>query len=417
MGRKYKKSPGSRKYRDYTEDDIERAIHDITNGNCTIGQAKNIYNISRNTLKNKLNGKHTKKPGGQSYLTEAEEDVIERHLLLLCDYGLPLDTFDLRVMVRTYLDINRKVSKFSNNLPGIEWTRCFIKRRGLTQRIADNVSMQRAKLSPDIVYNFFDNYEKEVIVEVDGEQVAIPPSNVWNYNETNLTDDPEKERIICKRGQRYPDRVKNSSKSGTSIMMCGNAAGETLPPYIVYRSAKLNESWTEQGPRGARYACSQSGWFDISIFEDWFFSTALPRLKNQEGRKILIGDNFSSHISFKVLEECKKHNIVFVFLPPNSTHLMQPLDMAFFHPMKVLWTLIVAEMKKAQTKTLFPVLLHKLIEDLKISEVDNLVNGFGRTGLFPVNRYAVLERLPNYNFQSRDLELVSAAFLTYSKLG
>ena len=40
----------------------------------------------------------------------------------------------------------------------------------------------------------------------------------------------------------------------------------------------------------------------------------------------MIGDNLSSHISEAVICKCAKYHIKFVCLPPNSTHLSQPLD-------------------------------------------------------------------------------------------
>lgn len=58
----------------------------------------------------------------------------------------------------------------------------------------------------------------------------------------------------------------------------------------------------------------------------------------ENGPVVLIGDNLSSHISIKVLELCEHNNILFsVCLPPNNTHLTQPLDVTFFGPMKKLW--------------------------------------------------------------------------------
>lgn len=61
-------------------------------------------------------------------------------------------------------------------------------------------------------------------------------------------------------------------------MMAGNAEGELLPPYIVYRADNLYPTWTENGPQGTRYNRSKSGWFDERIFDDWFHSLALPFL-------------------------------------------------------------------------------------------------------------------------------------------
>lgn len=128
-------------------------------------------------------------------------------------------------------------------------------------------------------------------------------------------------------------------------MFCDSAKGELLPPYVVYKSKQLWSIWTEQGPKDARYNNSPSGWFDMNIFNDWFFTQILPILKKQEGPKVIIGDNLSSHISVDVLNACDKNNIRFVCLPPNSTHLTQPLDVAFFHPMKVAWRKILTEWK------------------------------------------------------------------------
>lgn len=83
--------------------------------------------------------------------------------------------------------------------------------------------------------------------------------------------------------------------------------------------------------------CSKSGWFDSISFEDWFELTFLPNVRNLDGPKVIIGDNLSSHISLKVLKSCEDNNVRFICLPPNSTHLTQPLDVAFFAPLKRIW--------------------------------------------------------------------------------
>jgi hypothetical protein len=74
---------------------------------------------------------------------------------------------------------------------------------------------------------------------------------------------------------------------------------------------------------------------DVTTFENWFISHLLPILKKQAGRKILIGDNLSSHFSSNGLILCQENDIDFVCLPPNSTHLSQPLDIAYFRPLKM----------------------------------------------------------------------------------
>jgi DDE superfamily endonuclease len=67
-----------------------------------------------------------------------------------------------------------------------------------------------------------------------------------------------------------------------------------------------------RGPPGTRYNTSKSGWFYSCIFEDWFQNLALPTLKRQVGKKIIIGDNLSSHISDNVIRLCRENEIEFV---------------------------------------------------------------------------------------------------------
>lgn len=175
---------------------------------------------------------------------------------------------------------------------------------------------------------------------------GIPPSNIMNYDETNLADDPGRPKVITKRGCKYPERVMNSSKSSVSLMYAACADGTILPPYVVYKSLHLYDTWTVGGPNGARYNRSKSGWFDMQCFSDWFEKIALPYLKRLPDEKVMIGDNLSSHLSTEVIRQCETHNIKFCFLPPNATHLLQPLDVAFFRPMKIAWRKVLAKWKK-----------------------------------------------------------------------
>ena len=49
----------------------------------------------------------------------------------------------------------------------------------------------------------------------------MPPDNIINYDETNLSDDPWHKKVIMKRGVKHRERIMNSSKSAASIMYAG----------------------------------------------------------------------------------------------------------------------------------------------------------------------------------------------------
>lgn len=119
--------------------------------------------------------------------------------------------------------------------------------------------------------------------------------------------------------------------------------------------------------------------------------------------QILIGDNLSSHFSNDVLAACEKYDIAFICLPSNATHLMQPLDVAFYAPLKKYWRQILTDWKKNEgrklstlSKDVFPQLLKKLhnrlTEDGKGSQ--NLISGFRKAGLYPFDPMQPKRRLP-----------------------
>ena len=60
-----------------------------------------------------------------------------------------------------------------------------------------------------------------------------------NYDETNLCNNPGRKKVIAKRGLKHKERVMNSTKSATSIVYAGCAAGSLLPPYVVYKATNM----------------------------------------------------------------------------------------------------------------------------------------------------------------------------------
>nr|CAI5855786.1 unnamed protein product [Callosobruchus analis] len=156
-----------------------------------------------------------------------------------------------------------------------------------------------------------------------------------------VCDDPGRKRVICRRGCKYPERVMNSTKSNTSVMFCGSAAGLALSPYNYHLQGRTSLIHLEL--------------FNVHLF---------PVLKQQ--------DNLSSHISPNVLRFCQENYIAFVCLPPNSTHLTQPLDIAYFRPLKIKWKQALTAWKESEQgkraqclpKEQFPSLLKKTLDDL-----------------------------------------------------
>ena len=112
-------------------------------------------------------------------------------------------------------------------MPRVDWLNSFKERHNLTQRLSDNVKGTRAEVTQETIHKYFDNLS----VTLEG----VAPGNLYNYDETNVTDDPGAKKVIVHRGIRRIERKIEHSKQSISVMFCGNAKGEFLPPMVVYK--------------------------------------------------------------------------------------------------------------------------------------------------------------------------------------
>ena len=145
----------------------------------------------------------------------------------------------------------------------------------------------------------------------------------------------------------------------------------------------------------------------MAVFEDWFEKLFLPEVRRIPGTKVLIGDNLASHISTNVIELCRLNDVEFVCLPPNSTHVLQPLDVAVYGPLKNLWRKILRELldkepdAKALNKPKFPGLLKILTERLDSKAL--LPKGFEKCGIFPISCDKPFSRIPDKQFSAEQM--------------
>lgn len=417
MGRVYKKKVGARQYKNYTQATVEEAVRRIRLNQLSLQEASDAYKIPRRTLWNKLRKRHLEKPGAPTSLTEVEERHIVDVLLASAEYGSPLTSFELRLIVKRYLDKSgRIISKFRNNTPGPDWGLNFLDRHKerLTQRSCQNIKGVRAEKSEVEINAYFNRLEESL--------QGVPEENVLNYDETNLSDDPGQRKCIFRRGTKYPERVMNTSKSATSVMFSITANGEVLAPYVVYKAERIYDQWVIGGPPNTRYNRSKSGWFDSFCFEDWFQNIALPWARKRNGPKVIIGDNLSSHLNLNIIVACQRNNIRFIFLPPQSTHLTQPLDVGYYGPLKKCWRKILTNYKmqnpreKVVQKSSFPGLLKHLVNELKLTDTKNIQSAFRATGIVPLNRDEVLKKLPNARAEEHGISnAISETLLDYLK--
>lgn len=415
--RDFKRKLGGRTYRDYTPEQLKEALACIRKTRRSPDDVGREYGIPGRTLRDKLSGRHTNAAGHPTALGKEVEESLVIHLKTVAKWGMPLTILDLRNIVKSYLDsMKMKVLVFVDNRPGRDWAFLFLKRNKeqLTTRLCQNIKSARARVGRNDIQEYFDNLKTEKIED-------IPADHILNYDETNFVDNPGTKKMIFHRGVKYPERVINFSKGNVTVMFSATASGTLLPPFVVYKANKMWSSWCLNGPKGCRYSNTPSGWFDGPMFEEWFTVIVVPWARKLSGQKLIIGDNLSAHISHRVIELCEQHKIKFILLPPNTTHLTQPLDVCVYRPMKIRWREVVEKYKTSNPlsvsieKSRFPFLLKSMLENMKESLVDDIISGFETAGIRPLDPSKILDKLPSSG--SPDEQAVSVglsnSFLEY----
>ena len=117
MVRNYKKGNNKRPYLNYDLNVMKAAVDNVKAG-MKIGIAAENYQVSCTTLQRHVYG--TNKPGRPSVLRAEEETVIADTLKQIALWGIGFDSFDLKILVKYYLDsIGKYEERFKNNWPGM----------------------------------------------------------------------------------------------------------------------------------------------------------------------------------------------------------------------------------------------------------------------------------------------------------
>lgn len=391
MPRKHIHKLGTPYRRNYQLQNLENALEAIVDGGLSFRQAEEQFGVPRATLYRRYRGQNGDRLGKPPVLNTNEENSIVEAITVASKFGYPFTIRLLKEFVQQYL--NRKgvnIPCFANNLPGDNWTTFFLQRhQELSNRMSQNIKRARAEVNEAVITDYF----QELAISI----AEVPDENIINYDETNLTDDPGNEKVLVQRGCKHASRIMDTSKSSTSIMFAATGNGTLLPPYVVFAGKHLYPEWVENAPSGTRFNRSDSGWFDADTFEDWFNTIALPYFRRKEGRRVLIGDNLRSHMSYDIARQCEENDISFIFFPANATHVCQPLDVAVFRPMKEAWRKILRDWKMKYRgpipKGKFASKLKELLTVLEPNMSTYIKSGFRATGIIPLDPAHVLKKL------------------------
>ena len=161
---------------------------------------------------------------------------------------------------------------------------------------------------------------------------------IYNLDETGCNTNPcRKKLFFAKSACDVYMLAPNCRKTMYTVLFTGNAAGEYLPPMIVYKGKNMYESWTLGGPDGCKFANTYSSWMEDHVFENWFHGSFVPAVAEKEKPVVVFLDGHGSHLTYKTVVTAVAEKIEIVCLPPHTSHALQPMDITVFGPWKNNW--------------------------------------------------------------------------------
>lgn len=288
-------------------------------------KAAKVLNIPISSLRTRLKNKDISEPrtGRLPVFTEDLEKCLADRIksLSLIFYGLPATT--IRKIAYQYAEDNCIKHNFDKRaqMAGYDWLQGFLGRNMISAR---RLNASKTFKSEDV--QMFYKLLGELI-----EKHGFGPKDIYNCAETQVTTLHAPGKLSAIKGKK---RVGTSLETAHLTLLCAvNADGSFVPPMFIFPRKRITPQLEKDGLKGAVWKCSDDGLVNEHLFFEWLQRFASHAQPSPQKPILLILDNHPSHISVRIDEFCEENDIHMLSLPPNASHIMQPLG-TFFKQLK-----------------------------------------------------------------------------------
>jgi hypothetical protein len=291
---------------------------------------------------------------------------------------------------------NRLLADRDASPVGKRWASNFVKRQlELTTRFNRKYDYQRAKCEdPATIRKWFSLVENIIT------KYGITLADIYNFDETGFLMGMIASGMVVTGAERRGRRksVQPGSREWVTVIQAINAEGWAIQPFIVVAGQYHLSSWYQESnlPGDWAIATTKNGWTDNETGFEWLKHFDQHTKTRSNGRyRLLILDGHESHRSTKFETYCKNNNIATLCMPPHSSHLLQPLDVGCFGPLKHAYGrqieyLIRCSITHISKTEFFPAFYAAFQAAMTKS---NIQGGFRGAGLVPLDPENVLSKL------------------------
>lgn len=219
------------------------------------------------------------------------------------------------------LIFNKKLNGLDHFNASTGWLRNFKKRNGIRC-----LGVHGEVLSADAsnIEKFISNFNAFI------ERENYSPEFIYNADETGLNWKtlPHKTFVLADEKKALGYKI---IKERITIMACSNVTGDNKIKILVIGKSKKPRAIKNVKCLPVAYKSQNKAWMNTELFIEWYDEIFIPEVKDfqkrigKDEKVLLLVDNAPSHPLESLLErENGKFRVV--FLPPNVTSLLQPMD-------------------------------------------------------------------------------------------
>ena len=400
------------KRRQWDQENMDMALAEVRSKSKTASEAAKYYKIPRKTLTDRIskNIKDDCKAGDAgTYLSDEHELSLCSYIEYMAKRGFPL-TISQVMMYAWVIDKTKGKNKFGEKGPCYGWWLGFKARHPESAKLRKPDSLDRGRALFSTVDNLRTYFQllKSVLDEGD---FWTRPQDVYNCDETVVDLNKSAQKVVVPRRFRTSHSRQVASSEHVTIHCCVSAAGNTVPPFIIYKAAFPGGNYTAGGPDGALYGKQKTGFMDSELFVKWFKKLFIPHARPTEDRSVLLlVDGHSSHCSPEVIQTARENNVILLALAPHTTHLCQPLDVAVYRSFKIQLskTVKIGQALRGDLWISKSNVARIIKQPFEASmTIQNIKAGFRKCGIFPYNPNAIdkTQLFRNKLIPSEDVDL------------
>jgi hypothetical protein len=351
------------------------------------------YDVPFETLRRRHSGTQSRADttANSRKFSNNEEQVLLRKILQLSAEGFPPQRTIVEDMANTMLHTKNPSSP---QRVGAKWVTNFVKRHPELSSVYNRkFDIQRAEVEdPKLISLWF---------KLVGDTIAkygVTEEDIFNFDETGFQMGViSTSKVITTSDRKGRPRTRQlGNRQWVTAIEAVNAKGWAIPPFIIFEGKLHQMTWYQTGiPETWRVAVSDSGWTNDKLGLEWI-QHFHENTKHCKGKwRLLLFDGHSSHQTAEFRDFCLQNCILTLCMPAHTSHILQPLDVSCFGPLKKVYG---AQIEKKMRLGVNHISKEEFLPAFftahqQAMTTGNITSGFKVTGLVPFDPERVLDKL------------------------